>query len=147
MCGEYGGTRVKYTIVDKVDYLRADLLERQSAEETAAFLKAVGVARRENQRKNVLICVHAPRTFFHVEKYNASRFLETLAGLRDVRVALVSRHFEVRLVHEYLEGVVRLKHAGLRALCVEAGAICWGPSPPSGIQGRSSSAGGPDPPR
>jgi hypothetical protein len=137
MCGEYGGTRVKYTIVDKVDYLRADLLERQSAEETAAFLKAVGVARRENQRKNVLICVHAPRTFFHVEKYNASRFLETLAGLRDVRVALVSRHFEVRLVHEYLEVLARLKHAGLRAFGEEAAAIRWLTSPESVIQSSS----------
>jgi len=128
---------VKYTIVDKVDYLRADLLERQSAEETAAFLKAVGVARRENQRKNVLICVHAPRTFFHVEKYNASRFLETLAGLRDVRVALVSRHFEVRLVHEYLEVLARLKHAGLRAFGEEAAAIRWLTSPESVIQSSS----------
>lgn len=128
---EYGGSRVNYTIVDKGDYLRADLLERQSAEETEAFLKAVGVARRKNQRKSVLICVHAPRTFFKVEKYHASSFLETLAGLRDVRVALVSRHFEVRLVHEYLEVLARIKHAGLRAFGDEAAAIRWLTSPES----------------
>jgi hypothetical protein len=134
MCREYGGTRVKYTIADKGNYLRADLLERQSAEETEAFLKAVGVARREKQRKSVLICVHAPRTFFHVEKYHASRFLETLAGLSDVRVALVSRHFEVRLVHEYLEVLARLKHAGLRAFSDEAAAIRWLTSPESVTQ-------------
>jgi hypothetical protein len=137
MSGEYGGTRVKYRIVDKVDYLRADLLERQTAEETEAFLKAIGVARRENQRKSVLICVHARQSFFHVEKYHASRFLETLAGLRVVRVALVSRHFEVRLVHEYLEVLARLKHAGLRAFGGEAAAIRWLTSPESVTQSNS----------
>lgn len=137
MSGEYGGTRVNYTIVDKADYLRADLLERQSAEETEAFLKAVGVARREHQRKRVLIFVHAPRTFFQIEKYHASRFLETLAGLRDVRVALVSRHYEVRLVHEYLEVLARHKHAGLRAFGEEAAAIRWLASPETVVQSDS----------
>jgi hypothetical protein len=116
---------MKCTIVDKEQYIRADLLERQSAEETAAFLKAIGEERRKHQRKRVLICVHAPRAFFHVEKYQASRFLETLAGLDDVRVALVSRHFEVRLLHEYLEVLARLKHAGLRAFGDEATAMRW----------------------
>lgn len=85
---------MKYTIADKEGYIRADLLERQDAEETEAFLKAIGVERREHQRKAVLICVHTTRAVFRVEKYHASRFLETLAALRDVSVALVSRHLE-----------------------------------------------------
>ena len=125
MSGEYGRTDVKYTISDKGEYLRADLFERQSAEETAAFLKAIGVERRKHQRKGVLICVHAPRAFFHVEKWQASSFLETLAGLGDVRVALVARHFEVRLLHEYLEVLARLKGAPLRAFGEESAALRW----------------------
>ncbi len=116
---------MKYTIADKEQYIRADLFERQSAEDTAAFLRAIGVERRKHQRKGVLICVHAPRAFFHVEKWHASRFLETLAGLGGVRVALVSRHFEVRLLHEYLEVLARLKHAPLRAFGNDAAALRW----------------------
>ena len=116
---------MKCTIVDKEDYIRADLLERQSAEETEAFLKAIGVERRKHQRKGVLICVHTTRTFFRVEKYHASQFLETLAGLRDVRVALVSRHYEVRLLHQYLETLARLKSAKLRSFASETDAIQW----------------------
>jgi len=65
---------VKYTIADKEGYIRADLLERQDAEETEAFRKAIGVERREHQRKAVLICVHTTRAVFRVEKYHASRF-------------------------------------------------------------------------
>jgi len=116
---------MKYTIADTGDYIRADLFERQSAEETETFLKAIGVERRKHHRKGVLICVHAPRAFFHVEKYHASRFLETLAGLKEVRLALVSRHFEVRLLHEYLEVLARLKHAPLRAFGDEGAALRW----------------------
>ena len=116
---------MKYTIADKQDYIRADLLERQGAEDTAAFLRAIGVERRKHQRKGVLICVHAPRAFFHVEKWQASSFLETLAGLHEVRVALVARHFEVRLLHEYLEVLARLKHAPLRAFGDETAALRW----------------------
>ena len=116
---------MKYTIVDKGDYLRADLLERQSAEETEAFLKAIGVERRKHQRKAVLICVHTTRAVFRVEKYHASQFLETLARLGDVRIALVSRHFEVRLVHQYLESLAKPKMAKLRSFGDESSAIRW----------------------
>jgi hypothetical protein len=116
---------MKYTIVDRESYLRADLLERQSAEETEAFLKAIGVQRRKHQHKGVLICVHPPRAFFRVEKYHASSFLDTLAGLREVRVALVSPYFEVRLLHQYLEVLARLKGANLRSFAAEAAAIRW----------------------
>lgn len=116
---------MKYTIVDKDGYIRADLLERQEAEETEDFLKAIGVERRKHQRKAVLICIHATRAVFRVEKYHASRFLETLAGLRDVSVALVSRHFEVRLVHQYIESLAKPKGAKLRSFGDEASAIRW----------------------
>lgn len=116
---------MKYAIADKGDYIRADLLERQDAEETESFLKAIGVERRKHQRKAVLIYVHTTRAVFRVEKYHASRFLETLAALRDVSVALVSRHFEVRLVHQYLESLAKPKGAKLRSFGDEASAIRW----------------------
>ena len=116
---------MKYTIADQEDYIRADLLERQSAEETVTFLKAIGVERRKHQRKRVLICIHTTQAFFRVEKFHASGFLDTLAGLKDVRVALVSRHFEVRLLHQYLEVLARLKRANLRSFGDERSAIRW----------------------
>jgi len=131
---------MKYTIVDKEDYLRADLLERQSAEETVGFLKAIGVERRKHQRKRVLITVHTTQAFFRVEKFQASGFLDTLAGLTDVRVALVSRHFEVRLLHQYLEVLARLKHAGLRSFGDERTAIRWLTEPAASAAGNGRPA-------
>ena len=122
---------MKYTIVDQQDYLRADLLERERAEETEDFLEAIVEADKRWPRKRLLICVHTPRPFFRIEKYHASRFLQELANRPDARVALVSRHFEVRLLHQYVEVLARLKRAKLRSFGDERSAIRWltGPEP------------------
>lgn len=117
--------RVRYTIVDRQDYLRADLLERDNAEETKAFVEAIREALDKAARTRLLICVHAPRAFFRIEKYDASRFLQELAGRPEVRVALVSRYFEVRLLHQYLEVLARLKGAQLRSFGDDRSAIRW----------------------
>jgi len=116
---------MKYTIVDKQAYLRADLLERDSAEETEDFLEAIRQAGEKSPRTRLLICVHPPRAFFRVEKYRASRFLQELAERPALRVALVSRHFEVRVLHQYVEALARLKRANLHSFGDDASAIRW----------------------
>ena len=116
---------MKYTIVDKHDYLRADLLERDKAEETEEFLEAIRAAGEKYPRTRLLICVHPPRAFFRIEKYKASHFLQELSQRPEVRVALVSRHFEVRVLHQYVEALARLKRARLRSFGDEASAIGW----------------------
>ena len=134
MFGEYGGTRVKYTISDQQDYLRADLYERERVEETEAFLEAILAADRKWPRKRLMICVHAPRAFFRIEKYHASRFLQELADRPDSRVALVSRHFDVRLLHQYVEVLARLKGARLRSFADERSAVRWLTTPESELK-------------
>ena len=129
---------MKYTIVDKRDYLRADLLERDKAEETETFLEAIREAGLKFPRNRLLICVHPPRAFFRIEKYRASRFLEELGRRPEVRVALVSRHFEVRLLHQYVEALARLKRARLRSFGDEAGAIRWLTAPEPAVVEPSS---------
>ena len=116
---------MKYTIVDKGDYLRADLLERDHAEETESFLEAIRAAGEKYPRTRLLICVHPPRAFFRIEKYKASHFLQELAERPSVRVALVSRHFEVRLLHQYVEALAKLKRAKLKSFADDAAALRW----------------------
>jgi hypothetical protein len=116
---------MKYTIVDKQAYLRADLLERDNAEETEDFLEAIRQAGEKCPRTRLLICVHPPRAFFRIEKYGASRFLNELAERPALRVALVSRHFEVRVLHQYVEALAQLKRANLHSFGDDASAIRW----------------------
>ncbi|HUQ74215.1 MAG TPA: hypothetical protein VM183_05765 [Burkholderiales bacterium] len=122
---------MKYTIVDKQDYLRADLLERDNAEETETFLEAIREVGLKHPRNRLLIFVHAPHAFFRIEKYHASRFLAELAERPDWRVALVSVHFEVRILHQYVEALARFKRAKLRSFGDEASAVRWLAEPDS----------------
>lgn len=116
---------MKYTLRDCGGFLRADLLERETAEETEAFLLAVRGPALAHPSERLLISVHCPRAIFRVERYHASRFIGELAGRPRGRVALVARHFEVRLVHQYIEALARLRHAGLRSFADESAAIAW----------------------
>jgi hypothetical protein len=116
---------MKYKIVDKHDYLRADLFERDNAEETETFLEAIREVGLKHPRNRLLICVHSPHAFFRIEKYHASRFLQELAERPQWRVALVSDHFEVRILHQYVEALARLKRAKLRSFADEGSAIRW----------------------
>lgn len=119
------GPAMEYRLTDKGDYLRADLLSRDSPAHTEEFLNAVREAALKHASGRVLIVVHSPRAFFRVEKFHASAFLQELAGRPSYRVALLARHFEVRLLHQYLEVLARLKHANLRSFSHEPLAIRW----------------------
>lgn len=132
------GRGMKYTITDKQDYLRADLLERDNAEETELFLEAIREAALKHPRGRLLICVHSPHAFFRIEKYRASHFLQELAGRPRYRVALFSKHFEVRVLHQYVEALARLKRAKLRSFADEPSAIRWLAAPESPLLEPSS---------
>lgn len=116
---------MEFRLADQVEYLRADLLERETAGETADFLNIVKQAALSHASQRVLIVVQSPRALFRVERFQASSFLAELAARPAYKVALVARHFEVRLVHQYLEVLARLKDARLRSFAHERAAIRW----------------------
>jgi hypothetical protein len=116
---------VNYRMADMGGYLRADLLQRETAAESAQFLEILKEAALKHPSRRVLICVHSPRAIFKVEKYGASAFLQDLAAEPAGRVALVAKHFEVRLTQQYLEVLARLKKARLRSFANETAAVRW----------------------
>jgi len=116
---------MQFTLVDMHYYLRADLLERETAGETEEFLTTVKEAGLQHPSCRILICVYSPRAIFRVERYHASRFIDELAARPWFKVALVSKHFEVRLVHQYLELLARSRQADLRSFANEHAAIDW----------------------
>ena len=116
---------MQFTLADMQQYLRADLLERETPEETEDFLTAVKEAGLQHPSRRILIRVYSPRAIFKVERYRASMFLDELAARPLFKVALLAKHFEVRLVHQYLEVLARLKRARLRSFRDETLAIQW----------------------
>ena len=106
-------------------YLRAELVERETGEETRAFLDALGEECSKHQVYSMLICVRASRPIFRVEQYRASLYLQELACRPEYRVALVATRPDLRAAHEYLEVLAGQHGAQLRSFSGEAAAADW----------------------
>ena len=115
----------RYDISAHDSYLRAELLDRETAEQTSEFLRAAGSAARAHRSTRVLICVHSSRPIFKVEQYNASAYLKEIAARPWLRVALVSSRHDLRSAHEYVEVLARQQGAALRSFADDASAIAW----------------------
>ena len=116
---------MRFNIVALKEYLRAELLDRDTAHETREFLKALAAAALEGGHNRVLICVHTSRPIFRVEEYQASRYLKELAARPGARVALVSSRMDIRAAHEYIEVLARQQGASVRSFSDETPAGAW----------------------
>jgi len=116
---------MRFTVVAHRDHLRAELLERESAEETREFLKVLAERTLKRGSSRILICVNGSRPIFKVENYHASSYLKKLAACPTVRVALVSSSDEIRATHEYIEVLARQQGANARSFANEAQALRW----------------------
>jgi len=116
---------VRYSIVTLKDYVRAELLERKTAEETREFLVKLAAEALKHGKARLLICVHSSRPIFKVEEYQASAYLKELAARPGFKVALVSSRLDVRAAHEYLEVLARQQCANLRSFSDESPAAEW----------------------
>jgi len=121
---------MRFTIVPLQDYLRADLFERETVEETRKFLAALGEEALRWGSTRVLVCVSSSRPIFKVGDYHAASYLKELAARPASKVALVSKHHDIRAAHEYIEVLARQQGANLRSFADEATALRWLKSEP-----------------
>jgi hypothetical protein len=128
------------TITDKGDYLRADLIHRQSGPELEQFLRQLQDAAVEHASSRVLINAHVARASYKIDKYHGSHFIDVLAARPALKVALVAVHREVQLVHQYIESLARLKKARLRSFPDEAAALAWLLTPAPALKRASTRA-------
>jgi len=105
-------------------YLRAELFNRQTVDETRQFLEATLAAAIEHRLPLVLIRVRNSVPIFTVERYGLSDYLE-LAFKSRYRIALVGDTVELRIAHQYIATMARMRGVRLRAFADEAGAIAW----------------------
>jgi hypothetical protein len=115
---------MRYKISVERDYLKADLFNRETAEETREFLVAVAAEARRRQRRQVLICVHASRSIFKVQQYVLDYFAE-LGGLSQYRIALTADSDELRFAQQYIESLARQREINLRSFRSEQAALNW----------------------
>jgi hypothetical protein len=92
---------MRYTIDVHPDYIKAEMREREAAEETREFVEAILAALRQHKLPRLLISVRSSRPVFKVEEYGLSDALVQLAGT-GLRVAFIADDKETAMSQEYI---------------------------------------------
>lgn len=116
---------MRFTIRKVYTYVRGDLYNRETSEETRQFLQALADEARTHGADRVLASIHSSRALFNVQQFSLSTFLELLTSRPGHRVALVADTWEVQLAQQYIATLARLKGLAVKTFTREADAIAW----------------------
>jgi hypothetical protein len=116
---------MQYKIAMERGFLRADLLERETAEETRRFLRAVVFESVKHGCPRILVHVRSSKTLFTVERYGVLETFKKLASDPAHRIALVGDTVEMGMSHDYVALLARQQGITLRNFQNESQAIDW----------------------
>ena len=112
-----------YRITVEPGFLRAELFNRETVEETRGFLQAV--VRYSTRYSSILIQVRSSKPIFQVEQHGFIEYFEKLAQSPSHRIALVADTMDLQASHEYLELLTRQRGWNVRTFRSEAAALHW----------------------
>ena len=115
---------MRLTIARETDYLGAELLGRETAEQMRDFLFAVHAACKEHETPRILISIRQSRAVFKPEDYGLSGYVNGLITPA-CQVALVGDTDEVNSANEYIEVIARQQGVNVRAFREDAAALRW----------------------
>ena len=116
---------MRFVIEHVENYLRGDLYQRETVEETRQFLQAVAAEAVKTGVDRVLISVHSSRPIFRVEQFGLSELLQSVALRPTHRVATVADNYEGRLAQQYVVFRARQRGFNVRSFRSEDKAIAW----------------------
>ena len=114
-----------YRITAEPGYLRAELFDRETVEETQAFLRAVVRENAKHRRACVLILVRLSKPIFQVVPHKLIEYIEELAGTSANQIALVGDTRDLNMSHEYIELLARQRNLNVRSFRGELAALQW----------------------
>ena len=117
--------RVRFDVRLLRGYIRAELFNRTTAEETKAFLEAIAAESRRTGCVKVLVSVRGSLPIFKVEQYALSEFLKLIAATPSAKIAITADSTEVRAAHQYVELLARQQGCDVRAFANEPSAAEW----------------------
>lgn len=106
-------------------YLKVEIYNRQTAEETRDALAAVVAEARKHACSQTLICVHASRPIFKVEQSGLLDCLRQLGEGSRCRIALTADSGELVLSHQYVEAVAQGAGINVRSFPNRQKALDW----------------------
>ena len=116
---------MQYRIAMERGFLRAELLERETAEETRRFLRAVVFESVRHRCSRVLVHVRSSKTLFTVERFGVLETFKKLASDPAHRIALLGDTVELGMSHDYVALLARQQGITLRNFKNESEAVEW----------------------
>jgi hypothetical protein len=116
---------MNYRISTENGFLRADLLERETADETRTFLQTVVLATISQRCSRVLVHVRLSKPLFTVERHGVLRSLNRIALDPTHKIALLGDTVELGISHDYVALLGRQQGICLRSFQSEAEAVDW----------------------
>ena len=115
---------MRYRITAESSYLKAELFNRRTAEETRDFLDALAAEGVKQRLRVALITVRMSDPIFSLERFGFSAFLNLAEKISD-RIALMADTPELRIAQEYVAMIARWRGINVRTFRDEAAAIEW----------------------
>jgi hypothetical protein len=117
---------MQYTIEKLSGYLKAEMTERDTAEETAQFVEAIVEAlRAEGAPDKLLISIRNSRPVFKVEAWKLSAALDKVMSIPDLQVAFISDTRELQMSQQYIALLGRQRGLKFESFDSEAAAVAW----------------------
>jgi hypothetical protein len=116
---------MEYRISTENGFLKAELLDRETADETREFLQSVVLASVNHRCSRVLVSVRLSKPLFTIERNGVLRTLKRIAADPTHKIALLGDTVELGMSHDYVSLLGRQQGICLRSFHREAEAVAW----------------------
>jgi hypothetical protein len=116
---------MNYTIKELGGYLKAEMVERDTAEETAAFVEAIVEALRAARADRLLVSIRSSRPVFKVEEWKLSAALDKVMSIAGLKVAFIADTRELQMSQQYIALLGRQRGLQFESFESEAAALAW----------------------
>lgn len=114
-----------YRIIVESGYLKADLFNRTTVQETQEFFDVVAASAHTHRRSRVLISVHSSSPLFSVERSGFFTHFRGLSVDPSHKIALVADTAELGFSHQYIEDLGRQQGINVKNFRDEPSGIAW----------------------
>ena len=117
---------MRFTIDSNEGYLKAEMIERDTAEETAEFVEAIVAAlRARGAPDKLLISIRKSRPVFKVEEWKLSASLDKVMSIAGLQVAFIADTREVQMSQQYIALLGRQRGLKFDTFDSEPAAVAW----------------------
>src|SRR6185503_3068170 len=93
---------MRHKIEPREGYLLAEMVGRETSEETAEFVRALVAGLAEHRANRLLISVRSSRPIYKVEGWGLSGAIEAIKAIRGFRVAFIADSHEMMMAQQYI---------------------------------------------